>query len=213
MKKSEPLDGVYNSAPGLFNGLQLSAAKALIFGKLVWMVLVPVVDPILKTTRNKLFMFNEKFWWSSEQDVTLTFIAGQEINSVFMSYGTDGTSIYPLFQTKSTGFTKRMQTRLWDAPAGYDHTKSSVNLFAMAQFLGSANLSYNVFVDNETGTVHRAGPYTHSGVTANPEIISVMQPTAVGQVGVLTGMTVTTTADDLVIISLMIQDEIVGYRA
>ncbi len=214
VKKSEPLDGVYNSASGLFNGLQLSAAKALIFGKLTWMVLVPIVDPVLKTTRNKIFMFNEKFWWSSEQDVTLTFIQGQEINSVFMPYGTDGTSIYPLFQKPSVGFVKTMQTRLWDAPAGYDHTKSSVNLFAMAQFLSAfPTSSYNIFVDNEKGSAGQAGPYSHIDVSADQEVTSIMPPTAVGQVGALTGMTVNTDADDLVIVSLMMQDEIVGYRA
>lgn len=213
VKKSEPLDGVYNSAPGVFNGQQLSAAKALIFGKLVWMVLVPIIDPVTKTQRNKLFMFNEKFWWSSEQDVTLTFIQAQEVGSVFTAWGTDGTRLYRLFNTPSTAFTKRFQSRLWDAPTGFDYTKSSVNLFAMAQFLGSANLSYNIFIDNENGTAARAGPYVHSGVTADMEITSVMPPTAVGQIGALTGFTIETTADDLAIVSVMMQDEIVGYRA
>jgi hypothetical protein len=213
VKKSEPLDGVYNTAPGIFNGMQLSAAKTLIFGKLVWMVLVPIIDPVLKTQRTKLFMFNERFWWSSEQDVTLTFIQAQEINSVFTAWGTDGTHIYPLFNTKSTAFTKRMQSRLWDSPQGYDYTKSSVNLFGVAQFLGASNLSYNVFIDNEAGFSNRAGPYTHSGTTADQEVFSVMPPYAIGQMGVVTGMTVETTADDLVIVSVMMQDEIVGYRA
>jgi hypothetical protein len=212
-KKSEPLDGVWNSAPGVFNGMQLSAAKALIHGKLVWMVLAPIIDPVLKTQRNKLFMFNEKFWWSSEQNVTLTFIAPQEINSVFTAWGTDGISIYPLFHTPTTAFVKTMQTRLWDGPQGFDFTKSSVNLFALAQFLGSANLSYSVYIDNEAGISNRGGPYTHSGATADMEVFSVMPPTTIGQVGVLTGMTLTTTADDLVIVSIMMQDEIVGYRA
>jgi hypothetical protein len=215
VKESEALDGVYNSAPGVFNGLQLSAAKALIFGKLVWMVLVPITDPVLNTVRNKLFMFNEKhkYWWASEQDVTLTFIQSQEINSVFQPYGTDGTSIYPLFTTPSVNFTKRFQSRLWDGPTGYDYTKSSVSLFALAQFLGSANLTYNVFIDNENGVAGRGGPYVHAGTTAGSEVFSVMPPTAIGQIGVLTGMTIETTANDLVIASVMMQDQIVGYRA
>lgn len=214
-KKSEALDGVYNTAPGIFNGKQLSAAKALIFGKLIWMALVPIIDPVTMTQRTKIFMYNEnhKYWWSSEQDVTLTFIQTQEINSVYRPYGTDGVSIYPLFTTPSTAFTKRFQSRLWDAPAGYDHTKSSVNLFAMAQFLGSSN-SYNIFIDNEKGVSQRAGPYTHTDTpAADQEVTSVMPPTAIGQIGVLTGMTIETTADDLVVVSVMMQDEVVQYRA
>jgi len=212
-KKSEPLDGVYNSAADTFAGLQLSSAKDLIFGKVVYMVLVPIIDPVSKTTRNKLFMFNEKYWWSSEQDVTLTFIQAQEFNSVFQSYGTDGTHIYPLFTTPSVGFTKTMQTKLWDAPAGYDFTKTSTNLFAIAQFQGAAQLTYNVYVDNEKGATGRAGPYVHAGVTGDNETFSIMPPTAVAQMGVLTGMTVQTTADDLQIVSIALQDQIVGYRA
>lgn len=212
-KKSEALDGIYNSAPGIFAGVQLAAAKQLIFGKLIWMVLVPIIDPVTKTQRNKLFMFNQRYWWSSEQDVTLSFIQSQEINSVFQAYGTDGTNIYPLFNKPSTAFTKRFQTRLWDTPSGYDHVKSSVNVFAMAQFVGNTN-SYNIYIDNEKGITQRAGPYAHNGVgNSDQEVTSIMPPTAVGQNGVLTGMTVETTADDLVIVSVMMQPEIVGYRA
>jgi hypothetical protein len=211
-KKSEPLDGVWSSVPA-FAGAQLSSAKALIFGKLVWMALVPVIDPALTTQRTKLFMFNDKYWWSSEQDVPLTFIQSQEINSVFTAWGTDGTSIYPLFTTPSAGFFKRFQTRLWDGPTGYDYTKSSVNLFAIAQFLGATNLTYDVFIDNENGILNRGGPYTHAGSTAGSEVFSIMPPTVIGQAGVLTGMTIETAADDMVIVSVMIQDEIVGYRA
>lgn len=212
-KKSEMLDGVYNTAPGTFNGMQLSAAKALIFGKLIWMVLVPIIDPVTKVVSNKIFMFNEKFWWSTPQDVSLDFITTQEINSVFTAWGTDGTHIYPLFQKPSTAFLKRFQSRLWDAPVGYDFTKSTVNLFAMAQFLGSQDLTLDIYVDNEKGTTGRAGPYVFSGSMGDPEITTVMPPQAVGQVGALTGITVETIADDLSVVSVMIQDEIVQYRA
>jgi hypothetical protein len=236
-KKSEALDGVYNTAPGIFNGMQLSAAKHLIFGKLIWMVLVPIIDPVTRLQRNKIFMFNQKYWWSSEQDVSLNFVGSQEINSVFKSYGTDGTKIYPMFTTPSTGFLKRMQSRLWDAPAGYDHTKSSVRLFAMARFFGQSNLSYQISIDNEFGIpAPPAQPYSGGPSTffwqqagGGPYLwqqtgggsfswgvgsggISVLPPTAIGQVGVLTGMTTTTMCDDLVLISEMMQDEIVQYR-
>jgi hypothetical protein len=231
-KKSEALDGVYNTAPGIFNGMQLSSAKDLIFGKLIWMVLVPIIDPITNVQRSKIFMFNQKIWWASEQDVTLTFIGSQEIGSVFQSYGTDGNNIYPMFIQPTVNFTKRMQTRLWDGPAGYDHTKSSVNLFSMAQFLGTQQLSYQIQVDNEMPSSQQAGPYVGtppvanwvnaSGVVVNwgatwlmtgPGIQAVLPPTVISQVGVLTGMTTTTNCDDMVLISQMIQEEIVQYRA
>ena len=240
-KKSTPLDGVWNTVPN-FGGAQLSSAKATIFGQRVWMVLVPIINPVTGNEENKLFMFNGQFWWSSPQDVTLTYIAGQEINSVFTAWGTDGRTIYPLFFQPSVGFQKLMQTRLWDAPAGYDHAKSSVRLFAVAQFLGTMNLTYTVYIDNELGEggVGNAGnliAYTGSpppvswvnasgtivtwtnamGATVNwlltgPNIQAVLPPTAVGQIGVLTGMTTLAVCDDMILVSEMLQDEIVGYR-
>ena len=239
-KKSTPLDGVFNSVPN-FNGAQLSSAKATIFGQRVWMILVPIIDPVNLAFENELFLFNGQFWWSTSQDVILTYVAGQEINSVFTAWGTDGESIFPLFAQPTTAFLKLMQTRLWDAPAGYDHTKSSVRLFAMAQFFGTKNLKYSIYIDNENGmgglgyggnnTVYVGLPavaqwFNGSGVAvswsgtsgpatwflAGPNAQAVMAPTAIGQMGVLTGMTTTTMCDDMVLISEMMQDEIVQYR-
>jgi len=234
-KKSDPLDGVYNSIPN-FAGVQLSSAKATIFGQRVWMALVPIVDPVSGRSDAKLLMFNGKFWWTSLQDTQLSYIAGQEIASVFTAWGTDGTSMFQLFQ-QPAGFVKTMQTRLWDAPAGYDHTKSSVRLFALAQFFGNINFAYNVTIDNEGSPGSNAGPYigvptsltwiNAGGFTVNwfnasnapvtwycvgPNYFSVLPPTAIGQIGVLTGMTTTTQCDDMVLVSEMMQDEIVQYR-
>jgi len=110
----------FNANP--FNGAQLSVAKATIFGKRVWMALVPIIDPVKGLQVNKLLMVRDKkVWWTSEQDVGLTFIQGQEINSIFTAYGTDGTHIYPLFNQPSAGFVKTAQSRLWDEPGGIDY--------------------------------------------------------------------------------------------
>lgn len=239
-KKSTPLDGVFNTVPTTnfnsnpFNGFQISSAKATIFGKRVWMCLVPIMDPVSGMQVNKIMMWlGGSIWFTSQQDVALTFIQGQEFNSVYTAYGTDGASIYPLFQSPSTGFTKTAQSRLWDAPAGYDHTKASVNLFAIAQFYGTRNLSYTVSVDNETG---ESNVYTGNAATVTwtnslgatvlwtnsvPETVpwfsssalSILPPQSVGQYGVLTGMTVTTQCDDMALISAMLQDTVVAYRA
>ena len=236
VKKSDDLDGVYNTFPN-FNNVELASAKATIFGQRVWMVLVPIIDPISGSGDNELFMFNGKFWWSSAQDVQLTYICGQEINSVFTAWGTDGSSLFPLFSQPSSAFPKVMATRLWDTPAGYDHTKSSVRLFALAEFLGSQNLSYSIRIDNENGLGNEAGPYiglppsftwfNASGAvvpwfnnfaapltwyTTGSNFILVLPSTAIGQFGVLTGMTTVTQCDDMILISEMMQDEIVQYR-
>ncbi len=237
---SEPLDGVYNSVPqsnfnsNPFNGFQISCAKATIFDKRVLMMLVPIVDPVSGQHANKLLMTQDaKKWWASQQDVPLTFIATQEVNSTYTAWGTDGAHIYPLFQSPSGVFTKTAQSRLWDMPGSYDFTKSIVNLFAIAEFYGISNLSYSVTMDSESGstapyigTVNSAIWTNAAGVVVQWRngvsqlvtwllfgAVNVLQPTAVGQVGVLNGMTISTQCDDMAIISAMLQPEIVQYRA
>lgn len=237
---SEPLDGVYNSVPesnfnaNPFNGFQISCAKATVFDKRVLMMLVPIIDPVSGQHANKLLMTQDaKKWWASQQDVSLIFIATQEVNSVYTAWGTDGAHIYPLFQSPSGVFTKTAQSRLWDMPGSYDFTKAIVNLFAIAEFHGISNLSYAITIDSEngstapyTGTVNSASWTNASGVVVQWQnavfqlvtwllsgTVNVLQPTAVGQVGVLNGMTISTQCDDMTIVSAMLQPEVVQYRA
>lgn len=232
-KVSEALDGVFNTVAN-FGSFTPSSAKAIIYGKKVFMVLVPVIDPINNQQVNKLFMWNGKLWWSSQQDIDLIYIQYQEINSVFTSYGTDGLAVYPLFQQPTVGFSKTLQSKLWSSPGGYQFTKASVRLWGLFTFYSLLGLSLVVSVDNETGV---ANPYN---LTLNaPELIwtnnvgdvitwtnnvgdeivwtgavgiIVLDPTAVGQQGALTGLTVTTQAADLAIVSLKLQDQMGGYR-
>lgn len=231
-KRSDDLDGVYNTVPN-FNGQQLSAAKATIFSKRVWMVLVPIIDLFKNVQVNKLLMLRDdgKIWWASEQDVPLTFIAGQEINSVFTAWGTDGQHLFRLFNQPSSNFIKLMQSKFWDVD--YRHSKSATNAYAMVQFLGTRNLAYNIDIDSENNSAANAAqgaaavvswvnangqPVTWVNASSATVIwlatsnIEVMVPTSVGQWGVLLGMTFHTTCDDLALISEKIEIGDVQYR-
>lgn len=237
-KISEMLDGVYNTVPN-FGGMQLSAAKAIVFGRKIWAVLVPIIDPISNDQVNKLFIWDSKRWVTSEQDVNLTYIQHQEIASVINAWGTNGTSVFQLFYQPSGNFTKTVQSRLWDAPGGYQNTKASARLWALAQFLGTTNLSYTVSLDNENGipasdsnaiatgtpvgfswqdgaganfSWQDSGGQSFSWVVTGTGMTAVLPPYAVGQNGVLSGTTTTTSCDDMILISETIESEVVGYR-
>jgi hypothetical protein len=233
-KISEDLDGIYNTVFN-FGGFIPSSAKAIIYGKRVFMLLLPVVDIISGQTVNKLFMWNGKKWFSSQQDVPLTFVASQELNSVLTAWGTDGTHIYPLFQKPSTGFNKVVQSKLWDKPNGYMFNKTDSRLWGLFYFRSLAGSSLSISVDNENGAssspIGVGGPlvgwvnalavvvtwanaigntnvlWTNSGVG-----IVVMQPTAVGQQGALVGLTLTTNAADMTVISLAVEADNWNYR-
>lgn len=235
-KISEALDGVYNTVPN-FGGLIPSAAKAIIFGKKVWMILLPIIDPVTGLQVNKLFLWNGKIFWSSPQEIVLRYIQHQEINSIITAYGTDGTSVYPLFNQPSIGFTKTAQTRLWDMPGGYQLVKSSVRLWLLAIYYSYLSSNLQVNIDNEnalptsssyaitlgpamlTWTNNSNQPISWTNNSAQPIIwytsgtsYAVMGPQAIGQQGVLTGMTITTQAADMALVSAMMQDAVVGYR-
>lgn len=222
-KISEPMDGVYNTVPAAqfnsnpFNGFQLSVAKATIFGKRVWMALVPIIDPVGNVQVNKLLMVRDKkVWWASNQDVGLTFIQGQEINSIFTAYGTDGTHIYPLFNQPSSAFLKVAQSRLWDEPGGIDFTKATSRFwstwFCNSTVSTSISLTIDaVGVDGSGSQYTNTNGYSIAGPTATGYYCS--QPQGVGQQGIFTGMTIRTSAADMELITAKIAEEIVGERS
>lgn len=234
-KVSTPLDGVYNTVPN-FNGLQLSAAKATIFGKKVFMCLVPVIDPVTGLLSNEIFMADDKFkkWWSSKQDVALTFIAAQEINSVLTAWGTDGGRLFQLFDQPSVGFTKTAQSKLWTTPGGYQFVKATTRFWGLTQYYGTQSQNVALAIDSElTSQPYVLSPpapavtwYNASGQIAtwsnstpatatwstSTTGIRVFAPEAVGQQGVMTGMTLSTTCNDMAIVSAMMVDEVVAYR-
>lgn len=236
-KISEALDGVYNSVPG-FGGFVPSSAKAIIYGKRVWMLLIPVIDFITKQQINKLFMWNGKVWWSSQQDVPLIYVASQEIDSVLTAYGTDGKSIYPLFQQPSTGFTKTVQSKLWDQPGSYIVKKTADRVWGLAYYFSSASPNLSVGIDNEVNTAEYTLTLSPASVAfvnefgvavlflnASAAIVAligtsggggtgivVFPPTAIGQNGVLTGLTVSTQAADMALISMILEDQVWNYR-
>ena len=233
-KISEAMDGVYTTVP-FFNGLSISVAQATVFSKKCLLYLVPIIDPVAKTQQNKLLMWAGKRWFASSQSVGLIFIQGQEINSILTAYGTDGNSIYPLFQIPSTNFTKTIQSKLWGAPGGYQFVKTTGRIWALFDENLSASASVSASIDSEiTSSFVPLTIPTNSGINvvnasgtiiptdnATPVVIPVnsifgghwvTSPQAIGQQGALVGMTLQTTISDITLISVMSQQEIMSYR-
>lgn len=228
-KISQALDGVYASVPN-FGGLVPSSAKTIVYGRKLWVLLLPIIDPVSENTVNKLFLWDSKEWFSSPQSIQFLYVQHQEINSVITAYGTDGTSVYPLFQNPSAGFTKTIQTKFWPTP-GYQFVKASTRLWGILYYYSvlSPNLTIDIDTENTTAayTINIGAPtLTWKNNVANPLTwtnangvltwartgLSVIPPTAIGQQGVLLGMTISTQAADMAIQSLMINEDPVTYR-
>lgn len=233
-KVSEPLDGVYATVPN-FGTFVPSSAKATVFGRKLWVLLFQIIDPVSGQQRNKLFCWDSKRWWCTEQDTPLTFIQSQEINSVLICWGTDGTHLYQCFNQASANFQKIVQSKLWDAPGSYLTTKLASRLFGMMQYNSVLSPSISFSIENEESSA-TAGvtlvPLSMTWLNNSGDPITwlnnsstvitwfrlgangivVMPPTEIAQNGVLTGLTMTTSAADLVIISFAISVDIAGYR-
>jgi len=224
-KISEALDGVWNTVPN-FAGLVPSAAKSIVFGKRCWSVLLPIIDPISGQQVNKLLMWNGKVWWASEQDVSLIYIANQEIDSVLTTWGTDGSSIYPLFDTPSTAFLKTAQSRLWDTPVGYEMVKTVNRVWAMGYVFDVDDETVDISLDNEISSDNfesfefnppaivwfnddemeilweNNASETIEWFSSGLNGVAVTEPAAIAQKGVLLGITVKTMKSDMALISV-----------
>lgn len=215
-KISQMLDGFWGSVPN-FGGLNLSSAHANIFSREVWMTLAEFVNPVTTATVTQPCMWDGgKRWFTSPQNMAMTYIASQEINSVFTSYGTNGTIIAPLFSIPSTVFTKTVQSKLWGEPGGAMITKMPDRFWAIADYYSVSAPTITatidaVSTDPSTGTVNNtAVTYTLAGPTAAQHFVTA--PQAIGQQGVLIGMTVKTNCDDMALVSVLTDQKPAGYR-
>jgi hypothetical protein len=231
-KVSEKLDGVYNTVTN-FGSFIPSAAKAIVYGKKIWILLLPIIDPISGQQTNKMFCWNGKIWWAASQGISLQFIQHQEINSVLTAWGTDGTGLYRLFQTPSNAFTKIAQSKLWDRP-GHEFYKFASRFWGLLKYYSSGTPNLTISIDNETDSAtnttvvnplaliwkNNTGgviAWTNNSAqaitwfTAGTGFI-VTAPEAVGQNGVLIGLTVKTRADDMAIVSMKVTVNQLAYR-
>jgi hypothetical protein len=223
-KVSTPLDGFYGSGPIFGNTSNFSSAVATIFNMSVYMLLLPVVDQFTGQQVNKLLMYDGKRFFTSQQDRNMIYIASQEINSVLTAWGTDGFSIFPLFQQPTTSFQKVMQSKLYSTPAYYI-TKTSRTLTGILQSF-AVDDPLNITIDSELGlgtgnALISVVPALGGAVWLNGSMVTltwnitwmvaagldVFGPVPVGQSGRLFGLTVSTTAADVAIVSFTLAEQ------
>ena len=230
-KVSLPLDGFYSLGPIYDDAANFSAAVAQIFGIPVYMLLLPTIDQFFGTLINKLLMFDGRRWWTSQQDVSLYFIATQEINSVLTAWGTDGTNVFRLFQQPKDNFLKVVQSKLYSNPV-YWTTKTSRSLSGAAHVYANDTPAVVITIDNERGlgsgnaqlnltlTGHSTQVTNAGGilvavtnglgepVTIDGPGLDVFGPYPAGQSGRMIGLSVQTSASDMALLSLMLADQI-----
>lgn len=224
-KISGPLDGIY-LPPGSLGSFEPTSAVASMFGVRVYMLLVPILDLVTNQTAVKLVLFDGEQWFTASQDRVLTQVATQELNSNLVAWGTDGTNIFPLFQTPTTSITKTIQSKLWDGPLLY-YRKMSRRLYGAVNYFNEPAGTLSVAVDNGTGqtlvlnsiplgslswTNGSGAPITwtnNSGATITwiAAGIQAFGPIQVAQSGVYLGLTLSTTAADMSVLDITLLEQ------
>ena len=116
-KVSRQLDPLFTNAqfPPVAGALTPTSAAANIYGGKYYLLLLTIVDPITQVAENKMIVWDEQNWSFASQSVNLQFICTQEVNSDLKAWGSDGKSLYPLFQTPSDTLVKKLSTKLYGA--------------------------------------------------------------------------------------------------
>jgi hypothetical protein len=233
-KVSSELDGIYNTVFN-FAGQVPSAAKAILFGRRVWVLLLTVLDQTTSQQIGKLFIWDEKRWCSTQQTINFIFIKHQERDSILKAWGTDGVKIYPLFTSPTTNLTKTLRSKFWAPSLLYAETKAENRFWGLIQAFSGATITLTISIDSEKGSSPKAVTLTPFTViwsnntsatvvwTNNAAVVVVwtsgggnggiiaLPPNNCSQNGVLVGFTLSTNAADLAIISLATMPVPVGY--
>lgn len=133
-KISDDLDRLFVNAifPPAAGAVTPSGAVATLFNVKHYLSLMTITDPDTGLPRNVMVTWNEKDWVLTSQSVGLTYIGTQKVSSTLYAWGTDGTSLYPLFNKPSTILTKRFDTKLYGADSQH-LLKDLVSIHMVAQ--------------------------------------------------------------------------------
>lgn len=149
-KLSEKLDDLFQKAVFPPAGmLTPSAAAAEIYKRKVFLLLMTVQDPFTLSPRNVMVSWDEQDWFITSQVDMPTFINTRVVNGVPTAWGTDGVSIYPLFQNPSSTLKKILQTKLYGAQ-NFPSIKLAMSLHLMAEDnSGNQGIVMNGILDTE----------------------------------------------------------------
>lgn len=152
-KISSKVDDIFENA--VFTGpVTPTAAVANLFNLKVYVINMTIQDPITEAQRTVMIGWDEKEWYIFSQTSSFTYIGSQEVNSDLFAWGTDGTSLYPLFTTPSQSLTKRLSTKLF-GQNNFLTQKEAMGVYVQVQDLsnGATGVSFSsINVDTEHGT-------------------------------------------------------------
>ncbi len=195
-KISASIDNIFQNAIFPPNSLAItpSAATANIYNKKVFLMLMTLQDPFTSSYRNALIGWDEKYFFVASQSLDLKFIGTQKINSNMVAWGTDGSGLFPLFQTPSTNIRKIISTKLYGQSAFIVQKQIQALYLQTQDYSNSGVIFNNITVDTEHGSYSIPNiPFTIKGMSPYYPIDSRQS----GDIpAVNLGLTLTSTSSD-----------------
>lgn len=149
-KISGDMDNLFtNAVLPAQGGVTPCSAVANIFSQKLFLMLMTVKDPITGATRTVMIAWDEKEWYIASQSTALTFISTQEVDSDITAWGTDGNSLFPLFNVPSSNLNKTISTKLYGSQSPYIE-KQAMGFYLQAQDLSGQGITFQTAtMDNE----------------------------------------------------------------
>jgi hypothetical protein len=148
-KVSNELDGIFATA-NFTTTPTPTAGVVILFGVRYYALLVNLIDGYTGAQVRKICAWDGRKWHILSQLHSFIIIAGSEINSIMSLWGTDGISIWNLFQTPSTALNKIMRTKLWSGKYNFIVVKQAIRLFMMINNLAGGQVVLNGNMETET---------------------------------------------------------------
>jgi hypothetical protein len=144
-KVSQQLDTLFTNADF---SVTPTACITIIYGIPVYLFSFKTRDLYTNQLRTIMAGWDGQKWFMASQLKVPNFLSTQEINSELTAWGSDGTNLFPMFQTPSTALTKTFQTKLRTAPTHI--VNKQVNAVYVTASINSGLNSYiNVGMDDE----------------------------------------------------------------
>jgi hypothetical protein len=153
-KLSDPLDGIF---PNIDFTYPIYAGQVLVNNILCAAFNFRYYDAVFtQSYRYIQAVFFEKKWFLTSQGDSLAYITSVPLNGKITLFGTDGTTLYQLYQSTSTAITSRIQTAL--LPMGDPiRTKQALKMGIEATATNTSSITMSATIDSESGS---SPPYT-----------------------------------------------------
>ena len=153
-KLSDPLDGIF---PNIDFTYPIYAGQVLINNILCAAFNFRYYDAVFtQSYRYIQAVFFEKKWFLTSQGDSLAYITSIPLGGKITLFGTDGTTLYQLYQSTSAAITSRIQTAL--LPMGDPiRTKQALKMGIEATATNTSSITMSATIDSESGS---SPPYT-----------------------------------------------------